>query len=145
MNETNGGTPRQTKDKTMNTTKNSLLLAGALALGFTLTLAANAAEQALSPRAKDNLIKRVPGTTADPNLVSGSYLGAAAKPVLDRVKVVPGADSGPNLVSGDYAGAALKNPYAKPAQFEIAPLVTKGKAHGKACDADCAKACCAKK
>jgi len=58
---------------------------------------------------------------------------------------VPGADSGPNLVSGNYAGAALKNPYAKPAGFEIAPLVTKGKAKGKACDADCAKACCTKK
>jgi hypothetical protein len=126
-------------------TKTSLLLASALALGFTLTTAANAAEQALSPRARDNLIKRVPGTNTDPNLVSGSYLGAAAKPILDRVKVVPTTGTDPNLISGNYAGAALKNPYATPAPFEIAPLVTKSKEKGNACDADCAKACCVKK
>jgi hypothetical protein len=120
--------------------KNSLLMAGALALGLTLTTPANAAETALSPRGKDNLIKRVPGTNKEPNLVSHTYLGAAAKSVLDRVKVVPGTDGGPNLISGNYAGAALKNPYAKRAGFEIAPLVTKG----KKCDADCAKACCTK-
>ena len=96
--------------KTMNT----LLLAGAVALGFTLTTA-TAAEPFLSPKAKANQISRVSSMDTSPNLVSGNYLGAGAK-----------------------------NPYARPASFEIAPLVGKDKS-GKTCAAGCTMPCCAKK
>jgi hypothetical protein len=90
--------------KTMNT----LLLAGAIALGLTVT--ANAGEALLSPRAKDNRTIVVPMTGSNPNLVTGTYLGAAGKWEATRAKV--GIDSGKagSLVGGNYAGAALKYP-----------------------------------
>ena len=125
--------------KTMNT----LLLAGAVALGFTLTTA-TAAEPFLSPKAKANHISRVSSMDTSPNLVSGNYLGALAKTEANRTKVVPGTGHEPNLVSGNYLGAGAKNPYARPGSFEIAPLVGKDKS-GKTCEAGCTMPCCAKK
>ena len=79
-----------------------------------------------------------------PNLVSGNYLGTLAKTEANRTKVVPGTGNAPNLVSGNYLGAGAKNPYARPASFEIAPLVGKDKS-GKTCEAGCTMPCCAKK
>jgi len=89
-------------------TMNALLLAGALALGLTVT--ANASEALLSPRAKDNRTKVVPITGTNPNLVTGAYLGAGAKWEAARAKI--GADSGKagGFVGGNYMGAALKYP-----------------------------------
>ena len=128
--------------KTMNT----LLLAGAVALGFTLTSTAKADEPFLSPKAaalrRD--FRTVPSTGTSPNLVSGNYLGALAKTEANRAKVVSGTGHQPNLVSGNYLGAGAKHPSASSASFEIAPLVGKDKS-GKACAAGCTMPCCAKK
>lgn len=120
---------------------NPLLLAGAVALGFTLTTTAKADEPFLSPKAAAlrHDFRTVPSTDTSPNLVSGNYLGAAAKTEFNRVKVVPGGTVTPNLVSGNYLGAGAKNPYPRTASFEIAPLV------GKTCDVGCTMPCCAKK
>ena len=109
--------------KTMNT----LLLAGAVALGFTLTTTAKADEPFLSPKAAAlrHDFRKVPSTETSPNLVSNNYLGAAAKTEFNRLKVVPSETVTPNLVSGNYLGAGAKNPYSRTASFEIAPLVGK--------------------
>lgn len=127
--------------KTMKT----LLLAGAVALGFTLT-AANAAEPFLSPKAAAlrHDFRTVPSTGTSPNLVSGNYLGALAKTEANRTKVVPGTGNEPNLVSGNYLGAGAKNPDARAASFEIAPLVGRNKS-SITCEAGCTMPCCAKK
>jgi len=112
--------------KTMNT----LLLAGAVALGFTLTTTAKADEPFLSPKAAAlrHDFRKVPGTDNSPNLVSGNYLGALAKTEANRARVVSsGGAPTPNLVSGNYLGAGAKNPYPRPATFEVAPLVGKDK------------------
>ena len=109
-------------------TNTTLLLAGTLALGFTLT-AVKATETAASPRAQQMVNERKTVTIPDtsPNLVSNLYLGAAAKWELNRPKVVPSETTTPNLVSGNYIGAAVKNPYSRPASVEIAPLKEKSK------------------
>jgi len=126
-------------------TTTTLLLAGAVALGFTLTTS-NAAEPFLSPRAAAlrHDFRKVPSTDTGVNLVTSTYLGAAAKWELNRARVVPSGTDTPNLVSGNYPGAAAKNPYYRPGQFEIAPLIGKDKP-GKTCEPGCTKACCAKK
>jgi hypothetical protein len=109
-------------------TNTTLLLAGAIALGFARTTAL-AADIAASPRMQRLLNERkiVSGTDTSPNLVSNTYLGAAAKWELNRAKVVPSDTTTPNLVSGNYAGAGAKNPYHRPAPVEIAPLKEKSK------------------
>lgn len=121
----------------------TLLLASAVALGFTLT-AATAADIAASPRFRQMLDeqKTVASTDTSPNLVTGTYLGSTAKWELNRAKVVPSGTDTPNLVSGNYPGVAVKNPYHRP-QFEIAPL-GKDKS-GKTCEPGCTKDCCTKK
>ena len=129
--------------KTMNT----LLLAGAIALGFTLTTTTKADEPFLSPKAAAlrHDFRKVSSTDTSPNLVSGNYLGAAAKTEANHVRVVSsGGAATPNLVSGNYLGAGAKNPYPRTASFEIAPLVGKDKL-GKTCEAGCTMPCCAKK
>jgi hypothetical protein len=126
--------------KTMNT----LLLASAVALGFTLTTTAKADEPFLSPRAKANQTSRVSGVDTSPNLVSHNYLGAASKMEFNRVRVVAPGSPTPNLVSGNYLGAALKNPYPRTTSFEVAPLTGKDRS-GKTCEANCTMPCCAKK
>ena len=90
---------------------NILLLAGAVALGSTLTTTVNADEPLFSPKA------------------------AALQRDFRRV---PSTDTSPNLVSGNYLGAGAKSPFRKSASFEIAPLVGKDKS-GKCCEVGCAK------
>lgn len=107
-------------------TINTLLLAGAVTFGFTLASSASA-DVLLSPRAKANQIAVVPGIANEPNLVSGNYAGAALKAKSLAHSVVTNSGSQPNLVSGNYAGAGVKNPAAPAAQFQIAPVVGKGK------------------
>ena len=121
--------------KNMKTT--TLLLASAVALGFTLTTA-TAADIAASPRFRQTLDERktVASTDTSPNLVTSTYLGSTAKWELNRPKVVPSGADTPNLVSGNYPGAAVKSPYYRPERFEIAPLVGKDKA-GKTCEMNC--------
>jgi hypothetical protein len=123
-------------------TINTLLLASAVALGFTLNTTTKADEPFLSPKAASlrHDFRKVPSTDTSPNLVSNNYLGAAAKMEFNRLKVVPSGTVTPNLISGNYAGVAAKNPYPTPKRFEIAPLLEKGKA-GKTCE----KSCCPKK
>jgi hypothetical protein len=118
-------------------TTTSLLFAGAVALGFTVTTA-SAADTAASPRFRQTLNEReaVTSTASSPNLVSNTYLGSTAKWGLNVPKVAPSGSVTPNLVSGNYAGAASKHPYPPPTRFEIAPLIEKGKA-GKTCEMDC--------
>ena len=119
-------------------------MAGAVALGFTLT-SASAADIATSPRLRQQLDERkTVASTGGPNTVSNTYLGAAAKWELNRARVVPSGTVTPNLVSGNYLGTGAKNPYPKSASFQIAPLVGKDKS-GKTCEPGCTKACCAKK
>ena len=117
-------------------TMNSLLLAGAVALGFTLTTTARADEPFLSPKAKANQIHHVSGVDTGPNLVSNNYLGAAAKTEANRARVVSsGGAATPNLVSGNYLGAGAKNPYPRTAKDMS----------GMVCEAGCTMPCCAKK
>ena len=118
-------------------TTSSLLLVGAVALGFTVSTA-SAADIAASPRFRQTLNEReaVTSTASSPNLVSNTYLGSGAKWGLNVTQVAPSGTVTPNLVSGNYAGAASKHPYPPPARFEIAPLMEKGKA-GKTCEMDC--------
>jgi hypothetical protein len=127
---------------------NSLLLAGAVALGFTLTTTAKADEPFLSPKAAAlrHDFRKVPTTDTSPNLVSGNYLGALAKTEFNRAKVVPGGTVTPNLVSGNFNSAASKagGGSLSPQRFEIAPLVGKDKS-AMTCEAGCTMACCAKK
>jgi hypothetical protein len=106
-------------------TTTSLLLAGAVALGFTLTTTAKADEPFLSPKAAAlrHDFRKLPSTDTSPNLVSNNYLGAAAKMEFNRAKVVPSGTASQNLVSGNYLGAGAKNPYPPTRSFEIAPLV----------------------
>ena len=106
-------------------TNTTLLLASAVALGFTLTTA-SAADIAASPRFQQQLNERKTVSTPDtsPNLVSNVYLGAAAKWEANRPRVVPSGTATPNLVSGNYPGAAAKNPFRQ-APVEIAPLKEK--------------------
>ena len=126
-------------------TMNSLLLAGAVALGFTLTTTANAGEPFLSPKAAAlrHDFRTVPSADTSPILVSGSYLGAASRLELNRVKVVPSGTLTPNLVSGNYRGADAKNPSTKLATFEIGALACNGN-QGNSLEAGCTMVCCAK-
>jgi len=118
-----------TINETINVTKTNttLLLAGAVALGFTLTTA-NGADIAASPRLQQQLNERktLASTDASPNIVSSVYLGAAAKSEQSRPRFVP-STTAHNLVSGNYPGVAAKNPYFRPAPVEIAPLKEKSK------------------
>jgi len=109
-------------------TINTLLLVGATALGFSL-IPAKAGEPFLSPRAAQQRHESRTVTSPDtgPNLVSHSYLGAAAKWELNRPRVGPAGTTTPNLVSGNYPGAHAKNPNYRLRQFEIAPLVSPNK------------------
>lgn len=137
------------RNKSTNTnmkTLNTLLLTGAVALGFTLTTAAKGDEPVLSPKAAAlrHDLRSAQSAGSSPNLVSGNYLGSAAKTEFNRVKVEQGATVTPSLVSGNYLGAGAKNPYQRTASFEIAPLVGKDKS-GKICEAGCATPGCAKK
>ena len=104
-------------------TNTTLLLAGAVALGFTLT-SANGADIAASPRLQQQLNERKTSASIDasPNLVSSVYLGAAAKSERNRPRFVPSNTATPNLVNGNYPGVAAKNPSFRQAPVEIAPL-----------------------
>ena len=125
-------------------TLNSLLLAGAVALGFTLTPTARADEPFLSPKAKANQISRVSGGDTSPNLVSGNYLGAATKMEANRAKVVSsGGATTPNLASGNYLGAGAKNPHWRMSPPVSVPFIAKSAA--TTCEAGCTMPCCAKK
>lgn len=106
-------------------TTTSLLLAGAVALGFTFTTTARADGLFLSPKAAAlrHDFRVVPSTGTSPNLVSSSYLGAAAKMEFNRAKATLCGTDSANLVSGNYLGAGTKNPYPTTRTFEIAPLV----------------------
>jgi len=106
---------------------NTLLLAGAVALGFTLTTTVKADEPFLSPKtaALRHDFRTVPSTDTSAILVLNNYLGAAAKTELNRVKIAPCCTVNPNLVSGNYLGAGVKNPYPRTTSFEVAPLVGK--------------------
>jgi hypothetical protein len=119
----------------------SLCFVAAVAASFTVVNPATAAGPLLSPRAKADQIKVSPSSDISPNLVSGSLYGPAAKLEAARSKVVPGSSDDINLVSGNFAGPAAKNPYARPEQFELAPLAKPA----KQCDADCSAPCCSKK
>jgi hypothetical protein len=107
-------------------TLNTLLLAGAVTFGFTLANSASA-DVLLSPRAKANQSAVAPRSASERNLVSGNYAGAALKAQSLAHSVVTNSGNQPSLVSGNYAGAAVKNPAAPSAQFQIAPIVGKGK------------------
>jgi hypothetical protein len=128
-------------------TINTLLLAGAVALGFTLTPTAKADEPFLSPKAAAlrHDFRTVPSTDTSPSLVSNNYLGAAAKTEANHARVgSSGGMATPNLVSGNYLGAGVKNPYARTASFQGAPLIANDMS-GMVCEAGCTMACCTKK
>ncbi len=124
-----GWTRQNVKNEEYKTMKmiNTLLFAGVVVGGLAL-VPLSRADVAASPRVQANQIKRISSTEAGPNLVSGDYLGAAAKASAMFQSTVSGStDNGPSLVSGNYLGAAAKSPTyeARPAQFEIAPVVEK--------------------
>src|SRR5436309_14070698 len=103
-------------------TKTTLLLAGAVALGFTLTTA-QAADIAASPRLQQQLNERksmasAPDSAASPRaqhpmkehkaMVSAASLAASPRlqQQLDERRIVPSVDTSPNLVTHDYPGVA---------------------------------------
>ena len=108
-------------------TINTLILSGAVVLGFTLA-SANAEDVFLSPRAAQQRheLRTVPSTDSTPNLVSNSYLGAASKR-SDRANAATIGTSTQNLVNGNYQGAAAKNPKSGAPRFEIAPMAKPSK------------------
>jgi hypothetical protein len=108
-------------------TINTLVLSGAVVLGFTLA-SANAEEAFFSPRAAQQRheLRTVPSTDSTPNLVSNSYLGAASKR-SDGANLATGGTSTQSLVSGNYQGAAAKNPNNGARRFEIAPMAKPSK------------------
>src|SRR5262249_19225520 len=110
-------------NKHMKTTT-SLLLAGAVALGFTLGTTVKADEPLPSPKAAAlrHDLRKAPSADTSPNLVSHNFLGAASRLEFSRAKVVPSGTAAANLVSGSYLGAGAKNPYPPTRSFEIAPL-----------------------
>jgi hypothetical protein len=128
--------------KTMNT----LLLAGTVALGFTLATTARGDERFLSPKsaALRQEFRTVQSPETGRNLVSGNYLGALAKSDSNRGKIVPNGRVTPNLVDGNYPGAGARTSVPKHASFEIAPLAGKVKADNT-CQVGCTMSCCAKK
>lgn len=103
-----------------------ILLAAAFAVAITSANRVSADEPLLSPRAKANQSKPISGGDSGPNLVSGSYLGAAAKSAAIQPKMAAGTGGSPNLVSGNYAGAAAKNPIrdsrSPEREVQVAPL-----------------------
>jgi len=104
-------------------TTTALILAATVS--FTLAGSAKAADVFLSPRAQANQITRVSGINNDRNLAGGWYAGAAYKAFSTAPNMVAsGAVADVNLVSGNYLGAAAKSPFHS-AQFEIAPLTGK--------------------
>lgn len=103
----------------------TLLLVGAVTLGFTVANSAKA-DAFLSPRAQANQITVAAGGAKDARYVSGSYAGAALKSQTLPNAVATTSVKQPNLVSGNYAGAAGKNPAAG-GHFQIGPVVAKGK------------------
>ncbi len=120
-------------------TVNTLLFAGAVVAGLMLAQPGRA-DQAASPRVRANQTKYVSGTEASPSLVSGDYLGAAAKTsAMFQPRVSGSTDITPSLVSGNYPGAAAKASAMFPAtvsassDFEIAPVVEKGNASQPSC------------
>lgn len=109
-------------------TFNTILLAGAVAASFTLASSAKAGDVVMSPRAQANQITRVSGVNTDPNLVSGWYAGTGNKANGIFHSMVPsGSVADINLVSGDYLGAAAKSPHRdlRGVEFQVAPLIEK--------------------
>lgn len=119
------------KKKTMKTITTLLLAA---AFSVTLLSTAKASDVLLSPRAKANQIARVKGINNDPQLVSGWYAGAAYRTYSTAPSTVAsGPVKDINLVSGNYLGTAAKSPFRdlEGVQYRIAPLIEKRNASQK--------------
>jgi len=85
-------------------TNNIILTVAVAAVAATANLNARAAEPLLSPRARDNQIRTVPGITEDRlqrGLLPGSPRGRE-----QQVRVVSGVNSDPNLVAQNRNVAA---------------------------------------
>jgi hypothetical protein len=113
---------------------NTLLLLGAVAVGFASACQSRAADQAACCRARD-------GGSACASQTRAADLFLSPRAQANQIRTVSGAGTTSSLVSGYYLGAAAKNPARelRPAQFEIAPVVEKAKTAEPGC---CGKSCC---
>jgi len=106
----------------------TILLAGVVGMSMAFAGAATAGEVFLSPRAKANQIVHVASTTADVNLAAEPYAGATTRlRTTFHSMVASGPAKDINMVSGNYLGAAAKSPYRdlRGMEFRIAPLIEK--------------------
>jgi hypothetical protein len=136
---------RRTKE-TMKISE-KLCLAAALAATFSVVNTSSADEGLLSPRARSNQISKATGVDTGPDLNrTRPPLGNARASELfpSRAMSNSASDNDVDLVHTGRPFYSGKNPIWESdenRQFEIAPLVNKG----KTCEAGCAKDCCAKK
>jgi len=103
--EQNGGAMmlRQTKERLKMKANNILLTVAVAAVAAAVNFNARAAEPLLSPRARDNQVRTVPGVTQDRlerGLLPGSPRGRD-----NQIKVVSGVNNGPSLVVRDQNSA----------------------------------------
>jgi hypothetical protein len=107
-------------------TISKLLLATAVAVGMTTATASFAGEPIHSPHGLANLVKHVPGTDSDANLVSGWYAGATVKQgAMFHSAVDSKGIKDVNLAArGNAPLYTGKDPARdlRPQEFQIAPL-----------------------
>ena len=121
--------PQAAQRRKMNDMKNILLLAAATAALLTAANTASAAEPLLSPRAKANLVRFVPGVTVDKldrALQPGSPKG---REMAYSLRVVPSTGPSIDLAHGPRPTLSPKDPrYEQVARelrestFQVAPL-----------------------
>jgi|GEM_PF-2516916 hypothetical protein len=99
LREQSGGaiTLRQTREKPNMKVNNIILTVSVAALSASLNLNARAGEPLLSPRARDNQIRTVPGMTED--RLERGLLPASPRWRDNRIKVVRGVSDDPDLIS----------------------------------------------
>ena len=109
---------------------NQLLVAAAAVVTFNITLSAQAAEPLLSPRAKANQIRTVPGVTEDKldrSIQPGTPKG---RELAYSLRTVPSTGPSIDLAHGPRPTLSPKDPRYETAlrelrqaqQFQIAPL-----------------------
>lgn len=107
-------------------TNNIILTAAVAAVAATVNLNAGAAEPLLSPRARDNQIRTVPGVTED--RLERSLVPGSPRAHDNQIKVVRGVNHDPNLIGRD------RNPAVSPRALETFPWL----AHASAAKQDTA-------
>ena len=121
--------PKAAQHRKTNDMKNTFLLAAATAALFAAVNTVSADEPLLSPRAKANLVRTVPGVTEDKldrSLQPGSPKG---REMAYSLRVVPSTGPSIDLAHGPRPAMSPKDPRYETAlrelrarEFQVAPL-----------------------